>query len=53
MALSVFTAQWGLELFMMLPWFLLISGLTTSAFSTKWRCHMFEIAFDLLGFITN
>jgi hypothetical protein len=50
MVLSVFTAQWGLELFVMVLWFLLLSGLTTIAFSIKLRCHMFEMAFYLLDF---
>jgi hypothetical protein len=50
MILSVFIIQWGLTLFAMLSWFLQISGLTTSAFSTKSRCHMFEMTFYLLDF---
>jgi hypothetical protein len=41
----VFDARWGIKLFGLLPWFLLISGLTGLDVSSKTRCDRFEIAF--------
>jgi hypothetical protein len=48
--LAAFRHFWNIELCVIFPWFLPVSGLTTEGVSPRSRCDMFEIAFYMLGF---